>query len=205
MSKTYNAVFKVVTPKATRVIDRFHVMRHAILAVDQVRRRVQQQRLGHRGRAGDPLYRARKLLVIKATAATPSSTSRLEGLLALGDPDGEVAFAYSVKEAVARFYETDDPEAAADLLARHHRPRLEALGPLRGAAPGAHLAQLVRAHRRLAPRPGSPTVPTEGMNNLLKRVKRVAFGFTNFENFRIRALLYAGKPNFRVLDSIVVT
>ncbi len=26
MSRTYNAVFKVVTPKATRVIDRFHVM-----------------------------------------------------------------------------------------------------------------------------------------------------------------------------------
>ena len=46
--------------------------------------------------------------------------------------------------------------------------------------------------------------PTEGMNNLLKRVKRVAFGFINFENLRIRALLYAGKPNFRVLDSIVV-
>jgi hypothetical protein len=42
------------------------------------------------------------------------------------------------------------------------------------------------------------------MNNLLKRVKRVAFGFTNFENFRIRALLYAGKPNLRVFDSIVV-
>jgi transposase len=47
--------------------------------------------------------------------------------------------------------------------------------------------------------------PTEGMNNLLKRVKRVAFGFTNFENFRIRALLYAGKPNFRTLDSMIVT
>jgi transposase len=35
-SKTYAAVFRVVTPKATRVIDRFHVIRHAILAVDQV-------------------------------------------------------------------------------------------------------------------------------------------------------------------------
>jgi hypothetical protein len=33
MSKTYNAVFRVVTPKATRVIDRFHVMRHAIFAL----------------------------------------------------------------------------------------------------------------------------------------------------------------------------
>ncbi len=103
-------------------------MRHAILAVDQTRRRVQQQRLGHRGRAGDPLYRARKLLVIKATAADAELTSRLESLLALGDPDGEVAFAYSVKEAVARFYETDDPEAAARPVARHHRARLEAFG-----------------------------------------------------------------------------
>ncbi len=72
MSRVYNAVFKVVTPKATRVIDRFHVMRHAILAVDEVRRRVQQQHVGHRGRSDDPLYKARKLLVIKATAPTPS-------------------------------------------------------------------------------------------------------------------------------------
>jgi len=47
--------------------------------------------------------------------------------------------------------------------------------------------------------------PTDGINNLLKRVKRVAFGFTNFENLRIRALLYAGRPNLRVLDSMVVT
>ena len=39
--------------------------------------------------------------------------------------------------------------------------------------------------------------PTEGMNNLLKRVKRVAFGFTNFENFRIRALLYAGRAQLQ--------
>jgi transposase len=72
MSKTYNAVFRVVTPKATRVIDRFHVTRRAILAVDQTRRRVQQRRLGHRGRASDPLYRARKLLVIKAATGRPS-------------------------------------------------------------------------------------------------------------------------------------
>ena len=116
MSRTYSAVFTVVTPKATQVIDRFHVMRHAILAVDQVRRRVQQQRLGHRGRSDDPLYKARKLLVLKVTSTDVDLQSRLEGLLALGDPDGEVAFAYGVKEAVARFYETDDPAAAEDLL-----------------------------------------------------------------------------------------
>ena len=41
-------------------------------------------------------------------------------------------------------------------------------------------------------------------NNLIKRIKRIGFGFRNFENHRIRALLYAGKPNWRVLGSIVV-
>ena len=46
--------------------------------------------------------------------------------------------------------------------------------------------------------------PTEAINNLIKRIKRVGFGFRNFENYRIRALLYAGKPNWRVLGSIVV-
>ena len=31
------------------------------------------------------------------------------------------------------------------------------------------------------------------------------FGFTSLDNFDIRSLFHAGKPNFRVLDSIVVT
>ena len=43
---------------------------------------------------------------------------------------------------------------------------------------------------------------TEAANNLIKRVKRVAFGFTNFANYRIRALLYAGKPNWALLDTL---
>ena len=46
--------------------------------------------------------------------------------------------------------------------------------------------------------------PTEALNNLIKRIKRIGFGFSNVENYRIRALLYAGKPNWRVLGSIVV-
>ena len=36
--------------------------------------------------------------------------------------------------------------------------------------------------------------PTEALNNLIKRIKRAAFGFRNFANYRIRALLYAGHP-----------
>ena len=51
--------------------------------------------------------------------------------------------------------------------------------------------------------PGTPphvsNGPTEAVNNLIKRVKRGAFGFTNFANYRIRSLLYAGKPNWSLL------
>jgi transposase len=198
MSRVYNAVFKVVTPKAKRVVDR-----HAILAVDEVRRRVQQEHVGHRGRTGDPLYKARKLLVITATASDPELQSRLEGLLALGDPDGEVAFAYGVKEAIARFYTLDNAEEAEDLL----RDIIDQSSKKSAPPEVKRLAHTLRnwfdaivAWHEARVSNG----PTEGMNNLLKRVKRVAFGFTNFENFRIRALLYAGKPNFRLLDSIVV-
>ena len=44
--------------------------------------------------------------------------------------------------------------------------------------------------------------PTEAVNNLLKRVKRAAFGFTSFRNYRIRTLLYAGTPNWELLPTI---
>jgi len=38
----------------------------------------------------------------------------------------------------------------------------------------------------------------------VKRVKRAAFGFTSFRNYRIRSLLYAGKPNWGLLASVTL-
>jgi len=47
---------------AVQVLDAFHVVRLGLAAVDDVRRRVQQQTLGRRGHRDDPLYRGRRLL-----------------------------------------------------------------------------------------------------------------------------------------------
>ncbi len=44
--------------------------------------------------------------------------------------------------------------------------------------------------------------PTEAANNLIKRVKGVAFGFTNFRNYRVRTLLYTGRPNWDLLATL---
>jgi len=43
--------------------------------------------------------------------------------------------------------------------------------------------------------------PIEAVN-LIKRIKRIAFGFRRFRSFRIRALLYAGRPNWDLLATI---
>ena len=40
------------------------------------------------------------------------------------------------------------------------------------------------------------------MNNLIKRIKRVGFGFRKFTYYRVRALLYAGNPNWDLLATI---
>lgn len=52
------------------------------------------------------------------------------------------------------------------------------------------------AEREIAARqqPHVSNGPTEIANNLIKQVERVAFGFTSLRNYRIRTLLYAGRP-----------
>lgn len=44
--------------------------------------------------------------------------------------------------------------------------------------------------------------PTEAVNNLAKRIKRVAFGLVNFRHQRVCCLLYAGKPDWTLLPTI---
>jgi transposase len=203
MSNAYAAVYSVVLPRATQVIDPFHVISLANRCLDAVRRRVQSEQTGHRGRRDDPLYRARRVLLFGEERLDERASERLWSLLALGDPNAEVAIAYRIKERVRDFYRTFDPDEArrmleelqAHCLKRAMPPEVQKLGRTIkhwfDKIANFHLARVTNG-------------PTEALNNLIKRIKRIGFGFRNFENYRIRALLYAGRPNWRVLGSIVV-
>ena len=61
MSGPYRKVYNDSLPDAVQVADPFHVMKHANSKLDECRRRVQNETLGHRGRKHDPLYRSRRL------------------------------------------------------------------------------------------------------------------------------------------------
>jgi transposase len=203
MSSTYAAVYSVILPRAAQVVDPFHVVSLANRSLDAIRRRVQTEQLGHRGRRDDPLYRARRVLLRGEEKLDASATERLWSLLELGDPGAEVAIAYRVKERLRDFYRTSDPtearrvleELKSHCLKKAMPPEIQKLGrTIRtwfDKICNYHLARVSNG-------------PTEALNNLVKRIKRIGFGFRNFENYRIRALLYAGRPNWRVLGSIVV-
>jgi transposase len=79
---------------ARKVADPFHVVRVAQRCLDTVRRRVQNETLGHRGRTGDPLYRARKVLLTGDERLTDKGRTRLLEGLRLGDPNDEVLGAW---------------------------------------------------------------------------------------------------------------
>lgn len=62
---------------ATSVLDAFHIVKLAGDAPGEVRRRVQQDTTGHRGRKGDPLYQIRLLLRASRHKLTPRQQERL--------------------------------------------------------------------------------------------------------------------------------
>ena len=97
LSGPYRAAFDAALPDTKQVADPFHVVKLANDALDEVRCRVQNQTLGHRGRKDDPLYRARKLLVSASERITDNNRQRLHTYL--GDiPPAEFEAAYAARQ-----------------------------------------------------------------------------------------------------------
>jgi transposase len=173
------------------VVDHFHAIRLANTVVDQVRRRTQQATLGHRGRKPDPLYRIRKLLLTAAEQLTSRGRGRLRASLAAGDPTGEVAAAWQGKELLRGVYAAGDLADARTALERFYR-----WSDGVGVAELSRLARTVRAWEAeilaFHTTEGCSNGPTEAVNLLIKKVKRVGHGFRNFANYRLRLLLHCG-------------
>ena len=169
--------------------------------LDECRRRVQNETLGHRGRKADPLYRCRRLLTKAEERLDVKGREKLMGLLRAGDPHGDVATVWQAKEAVRELYAHGDPDLALQWVTQLGRDLQDKDYPIEAHSLGR---TLIRWKHQIAAwhRAHVSNGPTETVNNLIKRVKRAAFGFTSFRNYRIRSLLYAGKPNWDLLATI---
>jgi transposase len=190
LTETYRAGLRPHLSHATRVADPFHVIRVANRMVDTVRRRVQQETLGHRGRKRDPLYSIRKLLLKGDERLDDVGRAKLLAGLRIGDPHDELLGAWLAKESVRSIYLTDVVDEAAALLDNaidacrsDHVPEIQTMGRTL-----ARWREEILNHHRT----GASNGPTEGMNYCAKQVKRAGRGFVNFEHYKLRVLLYAG-------------
>lgn len=178
---------------ATAVMDPFHVVRLAGEALTRCRQRVQQTTRGHRGRAGDPLYRARRTLLTGVDLLTDKQVARLEGLFA-DDQHVEVEATWSIYQRLVVAYRQPDKKFGRYLLGK-------VVDEINTGVPEAlvELRSLGRTLNRRAAdvlaffdRPGNSNGPTEAINGRLEHLRGIALGFRNLTHYVARSLLEAG-------------
>ncbi len=190
LAESFRAGLSPHLDHARRVADPFHVVRTGNRCLDKVRRRVQNETLGHRGRKADPLYRIRKLLLAGHERLDEAGHQRMLLGLRVGDPADEVLGAWLAKESVRDVYLAEDPAEAATLLdkaiagcAADDVPEIVSLGNTLAR----WRAEILTHHDT-----GASNGPTEGLNLCVKKVKRCGHGFRRFRHYRLRVLLHAG-------------
>ncbi len=162
---------------------------------------MQNETTGGRGTKHDPLYRIRRLLLTAAERVTERGRHKLRGLLAAGDPRGEVRDAWHATETLRGVHRIPSRALAAETvneLARDLQDDTFSAEPDKlGRTLAGWRTQITNWHRSRV-----TNGPTEAANNLAKLIKRTSFGNANFDHYRTRVLLYAGKPDWTLLDDL---
>lgn len=183
----YRAALEEHLPNAVRAVDHFHAIKLANKAIDDARRRVQQATLGHRGHKGDPLYRARRVLLCGDERLTEERFEWMLGLLETGDPDGEVRAAWVAKELLRDVYAATSPD--------HARRRLIVFFHFAADAEVVEVTRLARTIDRWREEilayhstRGASNGRVENVHMLTEKIRRNSHGFTNHTNYRRRIL-----------------
>ena len=181
MNKAYLDIAKTFFPKATIIIDRFHIARYNTWAFENVRRREQ-------GRLDPSLRkyfkRSRKLLLCRMSMLSDESKQAVNVMLGLAPG---LVDAYLIKEKFYFFMDAQNSHEAQRRLKEfllfakqlkipEYQPCMRMLTNWNEYILNSFDYHYSNGY-------------TEGVNNKIKVIKRVAFGFRNFENFRKRIFL----------------
>ena len=180
-------------PDAVEVMDPFHVVQLAGDALDRCRQRVQQETLGHRGRAGDPLYSARRTLHTGLDLLSDKQKARLEAVFS-DDQHAPVEATWGVYQNLVDAYRNPDPAAGRQAMQK-------VITALSRGVPAAlvELRKLGSTLKRRASdvlayfdHPRTSNGPTEAINGRLEHLRGSALGFRNLTHYIARCLLETG-------------
>lgn len=186
MRKEYIAMAKHLFPNAKIVIDKFHVVRYCTWAVENVRKRVQK---GLHPDERKYFKRSRTLLLLRKDKLKDNGKEAVIRMLRFHK---DLANAYLLKEKFYAFMTSENSLAA--------RERLHALILFAAAANLPEFEPLLSVLRNWTQYILNAfdceytNGFTEGCNNKIKVLKRIAFGYRNFANFRQRILLSFNTP-----------
>ena len=173
------------------MLDALHVVKLGTAVVDEVRRRVQQATTGHRGRKGDPLFGIQTILRAGVENITDKQQTRLARAIEADEAHDEVFVAWQWAQDLRAAYRATDfadgRRRAKKVLAAFHTcpiPEVARLGRTLRRWRDAFLAYFTTGR--------SSNGGTEAINGIIELHRRLARGYRNRDNYRLRMLLVAG-------------
>lgn len=171
-------------PNARLVVDHFHMTKLANDAVTRVRRRVIWEQQGRRGRKIDPAWANRRRLLTGQERLSARGFARMWNSLVDADPSGQVLAAWIAKEELRKLLALARTDAAPDQIAA----QLYVFYDWCAATSISELHTLAGTVETWWPEieafleTGITNAKTEGLNRLVKQVKRSGCGFRNVNN-----------------------
>ena len=186
-SAAFRKALRMWLPRTAVSVDAFHLVQLANNAVTEARQRLSQEIRGRRGRAVDPGWANRRLLLRAADTLSDRGRARLRTVFDTDDPTGQLQAVWEAKEQLRTLLAAGSLEEAWD--------HLRILEGLVDAAPAPESKRLLRTVKRwwneieVLIATGATTAKVEANNTAIKNIKRTGRGFRNADNYRSRILL----------------
>lgn len=182
MSPAYELARNICFPKATQIIDKFHVKQLLLQAMDEVRRTEQGKSFSKNKKAG------KKLLMIPESRLTENQQKRVKELSKQFPKTGR---AYRMVQVLDEMYKCSRPADAEAIFNRLiswlKRSRLEPMKKVAESLKQRKSTILAYFRYRIT------NAIAEGINSLIQAAKRKARGFKTFDGFASMIYLVVGK------------
>ncbi len=185
MHEAFRQAVQMCLPQAKVVVDKFHLIRHINGALDKVRSRLQGG--NRRGKRRD-LFRSRYTLLKGAERLVDWEKARLNELFYRYP---ELKRAWMIKESFRAWYKEIDRSRAEERLSLlEERIANDSLPEFKKL-----LHTLTNWREEILNYFDYPITNgfVEGKNNRIKTIKRMAYGYRNMDNFRLRILVANSK------------
>lgn len=177
---------------AVGVLDAFHLVKLGTQAVDEVRHRIQQQTLGRGDHKGDPLYGIQRTLQAGAEHLIDRQADRITTAIRADPAHEEDYLAWQYAQDLRAAYQAQDltkgRKIAEKVLATFQTcpvPEIDRLGRTLRRWRDSLLAYFTTNR--------SSNGSTEAtINGIIELHRRLARGYRNRDNYRLRMLLVAG-------------